>query len=316
MLFSTLAYVTLAAAAALQPITSGNIGENARSSNKSIIKEGWGAVKSLFDGPSKITDAIYEEFDSLSASVHTWYDGLQFPDAFRDKIIELGPNIQEYTDELFHHAMALYPSEKIMEFRESVDSIAVTATAIHKTCSEAAEESGISLDSIAEELGDIFVFLFEELKEQFPPPHEAPGHENRTIMINTVLDRIEESFLPVAMKLGVSEELLTSHSSSLKIGVEHVIVTIGDLYEQHPELAIFLLSAVLAELSPLLLPEMGILLEGWLLRPILRMFGFGPQGPIKGGIAAWLQRWIFGSVIPEGSWFAVLQRLAMIGKKL
>jgi hypothetical protein len=41
----------------------------------------------------------------------------------------------------------------------------------------------------------------------------------------------------------------------------------------------------MAELLPILLPKVGIsaLFEGSrLLRPLLRLLGFGPQGPIKG----------------------------------
>jgi len=73
-----------------------------------------------------------------------------------------------------------------------------------------------------------------------------------------------------------------------------------------------------------------VLPQLWLLRRVLLMFGFGPQGPIKGsflydcdaeqlfnmtlivgGIAAWLQGWLFGPAVPKGGWFAMLQRLAM-----
>ncbi|KAG1811263.1 uncharacterized protein BJ212DRAFT_564175 [Suillus subaureus] len=230
--------------------------------------------------------------------------------------MELGPNVKEYADELFHHAVELYPSEKLTEFRESMVNVTATVTVLHQVCSGAAEDSGASLNSVIEEHGDIFVVLFKELMEMFPPPEEAPGHDNRTIMVNTALDRIEEGFKQVATKLGVSEELLKSHSDSLKFVVQHVVVTTGDLVEQHPDIANTLLIIAVAELLPLLLPEISVLLEGWFLRPLLRKFGFGPQGPIKGGIAAWLQRWIFGATIREGSWFAVLQHLAMIGTKL
>ncbi|KAG2338527.1 hypothetical protein BDR05DRAFT_969074, partial [Suillus weaverae] len=248
MRFSTLAYVTstFVAAATLQPITS------------SDIEGGWGAVKSLFENPSTITDAIHEGFDSLSASAHTWYE-LHFPDtgtgeSFWDKVIELGPNIKEYADELFHHAVELYPSEKLTEFRESMVNVTVTATALRKVCN-----SGVSLHSVIEEHKDIFIVLFEELVvDMFPPPEEAPGHDNRTIMINTALDRFEEGFLQVATKLGVSEELLKSHSNSLKFVVQHVAVTLGDLVEQHPDIANTLLLVAIAELLPLLLPEIEI----------------------------------------------------------
>jgi len=35
-----------------------------------------------------------------------------------------------------------------------------------------------------------------------------------------------------------------------------------------------------------------------------------------GGIAAWLQQWLFGPAVPKGGWFAMLQRLAMTAAKL
>lgn len=169
----------------------------------------------------------------MSNSAHTWYDS-HFPDtgeSFWDKIIELGPNIkknlEEYADELFHHAVELYPSDKLTEFRESMANVTATVTVLHKVCSGAAEDSGVSFQTIIEEHGDIFVDLFGELMKMFPPPDEAPGHDNRTIMISAALDRFEEVFLQVATKLGVSEELLKSHSSSLKFVVQHVTVTIG-----------------------------------------------------------------------------------------
>jgi hypothetical protein len=317
MWFATLAYVTLAVATTLQPIPSSNIEKSAHSSesNKTIVKEGgsrsylatniefnvgkgWGVVKSLFDNPSKITDPIHEGFDSFSASAHTWYES-HFSDtgvSFWDKVNEFSPNIKG----------------------ESIVNATATATLLREVCNEAAEDSGVSLHSVIEEYGDIFVVLFQELMEMFPSPEEAPGHDNRTIMINMALDRFEEGFLQVATRLGVSEELLKSHSSSLKFVVQHVAVTIGDLAEQHPDIANTLLLIAIAELTPLLLPEIeiGALFGEWLLHPFLHMFGFGPQGPIRGGIAAWLQRWIFGPAIPKGNWFAALQRLAMIGGKL
>lgn len=275
-------------------------------------------MKCLSDNPSKITDAIHEGFDSLSTSVHKWYE-LQFPDtgeSFLDKIVELGPNIKEYADELSRNAMALYPSKKLMEFRESMVNVTNVATALRKVCSGAAEDSGVSLHSVMEEYGDIFAVLFKDLMEMFPPPGEAPGHDNRTIVVNAILNRFEEGYLQVATKPEVSEERSKSHLSSLKFVVQDVAVTIGDLVEQHPDITKTLLLIAIAELSPLLLFEIGALLKGWLFRLFLRIFGLGPQGLIKGGTAAWLQRWLFGAAIPKGSWFSVLQRLAMIGTKL
>ncbi|KAG0694432.1 hypothetical protein DFH29DRAFT_838566 [Suillus ampliporus] len=282
-------------------------------------------MKSFLDKPLQVAGALYDhvdnllshegtaydltgKFDSLAVSANMLYDGLYFPDMGNvwDKITELGPDIQGYPEKLYHHAMEVYPSEKISEFRESVDSVASTATTLHQAFKGAAEQRGIPLDSVSEELGNMFRALFEELQEQFPPPGEAPSHENRMVMITTVLDRIEESFLQFIINRGMSEEPLRSHSNSLKSGVQHILVTIGNSYEEHPKFA-WILWCILI---------LVVMLFAWrILLSAPCIFGFGPLGPIKGTLAAWLQAWLFGPAVPAGGWFAMLQRLAMKGVK-
>lgn len=167
-----------------------------------------------------------------SAVLRWLYDLLHFEHAresFWDKVTELGPKFQDHTDGLFHYALELYPSEKIAEFKVSADNIASTTTTLQQVIRGVAEQRGIPLDSIKTELGDIFNAMFEELKEKFPPPDEAPSHENRTAMITTVLDRVEEGFLQFAVKHGVDEESLKSHTGSLKSHVQLTVVTIGTL---------------------------------------------------------------------------------------
>jgi hypothetical protein len=302
--------------------------------------------------------SLTEGFDSFSASAHTWYES-HFSDtgvSFWDKVNEFSPNIKGYADELFHHTVELYPSEKLTEFRESIVNATATATLLREVCNEAAEDSGVSLHSVIEEYGDVFVVLFQELMEMFPPPEEAPGHDNRTIMINMALDRFEEGFLQVATRLGVSEELLKSHSSSLKFVVQHVVVTIGTsrasghsgtLTKRYYTMQETLLNSI--PTSPI--PSCSLRLQSchpycYLRLRLVHYLGngffahfficldLGRKDPsevrfcvllqcwaayhydVLGGIAAWLQRWIFGPAIPKGNWFAALQRLAMIGRKL
>jgi hypothetical protein len=82
-----------------------------------------------------------------------------------------------------------------------------------------------------------------------------------------------------------------------------------------------------------------IIPEGFILRPLLRVFGFGPGGVTKGNFllfrvhvhvydllagsgAARVQRFFFREAIAEGSWFARLQSAGMkwvppgLGKKI
>ena len=174
------------------------------------------------------TDSLTEELDSLSASAHKLYNGLHLADMGESLWdIELGPNLRLSAEGLFRHAMELYPSEKIVKFKASVDSVTTSATMLHQVILKAADQHGIPHDSMKEELGNIFNAIFEDLKEKFPPPEEAPGHENRTVMINTILDRIEESFVQFAINQGVAEEPLKSHCSSFKFHVQIIVTTIG-----------------------------------------------------------------------------------------
>ncbi|KAG1811335.1 hypothetical protein EV424DRAFT_1420821 [Suillus variegatus] len=164
-----------------------------------------------------------------------------------------------------------------------------------------AEQCGIPFCTVLKHLGNALSALFEKLKKLFPPPSEAPGHEKRMDKMTTILDRVEECFLRVFSKLGVSKEFLQSLTGPLKTGVKYVAVTIGDITEQHPYLVATLVCIVI-----------GILLSQWIFPAILQMVGFGPLGPVKGGIAAWLQGCVFGGAVPAGSWFAILQHLAMV----
>ncbi|OJA16723.1 hypothetical protein AZE42_12356 [Rhizopogon vesiculosus] len=312
MRFSTLTCVALAAAT-LRPVVCSNVETNTPTVDKSILVQA--TLPAATSGEYMVSGVLKSLLD-FSAIARRLWDLLHFAHAgefFWDKVTELGPKFQGHTDGLFHYAMELYPSDTITEFKASVGNVTSTATTLHQVISEAAEQHGIPLDSMKGELGDIFNSMFEELKEQFPPPDEAPSHENRMAMITTALDRIEGGFLQFAINHGVSEEPLKSHSNSLKLHAQSIVVTIGtlpifcgDLVEQHPDLAITLLVAAIT----VLLPEL------WLLRQVLRMFGFGPGGPVKGGVAAWLQRWLFGPAVPKGGWFATLQHLAMKAVKL
>ncbi|KAG1811334.1 hypothetical protein EV424DRAFT_139224 [Suillus variegatus] len=268
-------------------------------------------LRGHFDGllSHEGADSLTEKFDSLSASAYTLYDGLHIPSVGEswDKIVGLSSNIQGnvlYELELFQHAKELYPSE-ISELKKSVNNIASTATSLHQVVKGAAEQREIPFDSVLEELRNTFYVLFEELKEQFPPPEEAPSYEDRTLMIDTVLDRVEETFLRVAIKYGASEEVLKNHTSSFMSGVRHILRIINH-YEQH-----FRFAWILWYIVTLLCIAIAQLFGCRFFLLALKIFGIGALGPIAGTVAAWLQAWLFGGAIPAGSWFSILQCIAM-----
>lgn len=195
-----------------------------------VLKCGYYSLATVFE--SLICQVSTTVLLDLSAIARRLFDFLRCAhprESFWDKVTELGPKFQGHTDGLFRYATELYPSEKITEFRASVRNITSTATTIYQDVHEAAGQRGIPLDSMKGELENIFYVMSEELKEQFPPPEAAPGHETRTVMISTVLDRIEGGFLPFAIKHGVNEETLKTHLSSFKLHAQFIVVTIGTL---------------------------------------------------------------------------------------
>jgi translation elongation factor EF-4 len=125
--------------------------------------------------------------------------------------------------------LLLFP-QKILEFKKyvcSVASVASAARSLYQVVEGATEQRGVPFHSVLEELQNAFRALIEELKEQFPPPEEAPGHEMRTLVINAVLDRMEGTFLRIAIEHGANEEDLKNHTSSLMSGVRYTVVTIS-----------------------------------------------------------------------------------------
>jgi len=185
-------------------------------------------VNLIYSSSSEGTDSLTDEFNSLSASAHKWYDGLHLADAGESlwvKVVELGQSLD--ADVLLPHAMELHPPEKVHEFKQSVDIVISTATELHQMVLATAEQQGVPPDSVKEEFGAIFNAILEKLQELFPPPAEAPGHENRTAMVGAVLDFIDESFSQFAIKLGASEESIKVYSDLLKSHVQIIVVTIG-----------------------------------------------------------------------------------------
>jgi len=156
--------------------------------------------------------------------LHKWYDKYVW-----DKAVKLGQRLSN-ADTLFHRATELYPSEKVHEFKESVDSVINTTTMLRQMVLATAEQRGVPPDSVKEEFGVICNDLLDELKKLFPPPAEAPGHENRAVTVNAMLDFIDKIFLQFAIKLGVSEESLKTYSDPLKFHVQIVVVTIGTFH--------------------------------------------------------------------------------------
>ena len=120
-------------------------------------------------------------------------------------------------------------AEKIHEFRSTFHAIVSTSNEIRGHMTELTQQ-GLTLDQISDELGVIFNDILGHLKKTFPPPDQAPNHEQRQEMVNTVLERAEQELVDFARKYGMSEDGLENLRSSfdrLKPHVEKLVVITG-----------------------------------------------------------------------------------------
>ena len=130
-------------------------------------------------------------------------------------------------------------AEKIDEFRSTFHDIVSASNEIRGHLTELTQQ-GLTLDQISGELGVIFNDILGHLKKAFPPPDQAPGHEQRQEMVNTVLDSAEQELVDFARKHGMSEDGLENLRSSfglLKPHVEKLVVITGT--PPHQSLSMF-----------------------------------------------------------------------------
>ncbi|KAF7355687.1 hypothetical protein MSAN_01486500 [Mycena sanguinolenta] len=232
------------------------------------------------------------------------------PEEFWGRARELGDAARKYSQKLMEDAAATSQDvrEKIEEMKERVQAIIGGATALHdlqvSMQSRLAGRSSDEKSTVGEDLERALGRVIEELQIMFPPPGEAPGHENRQKMVVMALEKTGVELKAVCAKHGMDEDFVAAHWETIRGAIEKLVVLLGDLVEQHPNL----LSALLFTGAVMLIPEY------WVLRPVLGLFGFGPIGPGKATAASWAQRVFYGAAVPKGSWFAFLQQAAMKSK--
>jgi len=225
---------------------------------------------------------------------------------FWERARELGDTARRYGEKLMEDAKARSKDvrEKIGEMKDRMDAIVRGATALHQELGVSTvkgRRSAVSTDEIAGDLERALGKVLEELNERFPAPDQAPGHEERQKVVAVALEKAGAALVAVCVKHGMEEERVGEHWGTVRPAIESMVVLLGDVVEQHPDL----LSALLFTFAMMLIPEYFVL------RPILGVFGFGPAGPVKGSAASWAQRVFYGAAVNKGSWFAYLDQAAM-----
>lgn len=204
----------------------------------------------------------------------------------------LGQSPHDYVMNLIEDAAKNVEPIVAAKMNHVITSMHAVASDIGKLKLTIAQAHGVSFDDIKNEIETVLADLLEELQEQFPPPDQAPNHEERQASVSLVLRKVKEALIKLCVQYGMPEDQLRAHLDPIMEHVETIVVTLGastlrppccassadallgDLKEQHPRLfRLLIITGVL-----LILPKYRC--------PLLRMFGIGPEGPIKGACSS------------------------------
>ncbi|OSX64407.1 hypothetical protein POSPLADRAFT_1055025 [Postia placenta MAD-698-R-SB12] len=226
-----------------------------------------------------------------------------FPEDVRESIAQLGDLAQTYAASVIDDIRSTYThyAEELDTIKDALSSIVPLAAQFKATIGAHSENNGSIFDDISERVDEVYAGLAEKLVAAFPPPSHAPGHATRQELFDMILSEAEDAIVSVCVRAGLPEEDARAHLSALRSTLVVIVVTIGDIAEQHPELLPILVVTAITMLIP----------EEWILDPLIQLFGIGPSGPEKGSIAAWAQRTFFGAEVKAGSWFSLLQSAGM-----
>ncbi|EKM78472.1 hypothetical protein AGABI1DRAFT_129578 [Agaricus bisporus var. burnettii JB137-S8] len=149
--------------------------------------------------------------------------------------------------------------------------------------------------------------IYKDSKDEVDDPlsddrdQRSRAPRDRARLVSRIMGKVGIAYVLVLTRVGVPREIAESQFNGFSLTITPVLLLAGKIIDKYP----FLLNIIIFVVSMSLLPNLP------LLGPILRSFGFGPLGPIKGSMAAWAQRMFWGGAVAPGSWFAIMQRLGM-----
>ncbi|KAK7062109.1 hypothetical protein R3P38DRAFT_2833463 [Favolaschia claudopus] len=215
--------------------------------------------------------------------IHAGWQQLEAQKAlYREHTNALGEATRKYGEKVLNDAMesSKEVQEKIGELKNAMNAVLHASKEMDELGASRSVQKRDMKEDFAKELHSALEKVAKELEIMFPPPDEASGHEDRQRVVQVALGKAGTEVKRVCIEHGMDQERVEAHWESFSMIVEKLVVLLGDLFEQHPDL----FSALFITISLMLIPE------SLLLRPVLSLFGFGPLGPGKGTAASWAQR--------------------------
>ncbi|KAH6919257.1 hypothetical protein BKA70DRAFT_1177018 [Coprinopsis sp. MPI-PUGE-AT-0042] len=239
-----------------------------------------------------------------SASQQFLTENVPSMDDLWEAILAQSANAQAYANSVLKETGSTYRdvASKVDEFKSSMSGLIADS----KEFKAQLETSNISFEDLSKELSQALEGVSQAVLDEFKEPLPEDQDERYTYrekMIEFALDKIQAAFEEVCAALGMEKVKAYAMFKRIRPKLHHILSVTGNIIDRHP----ILLDTLIFAGTFLLIPE------AWLLRPLFRVFGFGPAGPIGGSVAAWLQRRFWGGFVARGGWFAILQRAGMVG---
>lgn len=140
-------------------------------------------------------------------------------------------SVQSYASEQLEklQSMGGDVTEKAETLRQSAHELVETAWKVRRDLETIIREKGLLIDihSISEYLKEELENVGEELKQNFPPPSEASGHEQRDRDFRTHMDKLETAFVKAFVRAGVAEDEATRIFDRMKEALLTVLITTG-----------------------------------------------------------------------------------------
>ncbi|KAH8799200.1 hypothetical protein DL96DRAFT_1824349 [Flagelloscypha sp. PMI_526] len=151
---------------------------------------------------------------------------------------------------------------------------------------------GLDLNIVGETLQEALEELAVFLEEESPNPDSTSCEETER-MIGAALARFGSLFIGKCVQRGMDKEKITRKWEMVDGAFKKFFMFACKHRWIFWILIVLLLLALFRTICTVL----------W----ILSLLGFGPLGPVKGTIAAWLHSLFWGGAVAKGSWFAMLQ---------
>lgn len=259
------------------------------------FSDGW----SSFLDFAKDTEKKAEEFAKVVG-----VKGVEFSKEAGETVVGfanvVGEEVAHLAGVVVHDFDAVANKKTVEESKASIADVVFKVQAMEYDIHDDLEVHGISSDRIFDMFSAKLASMFEDLKAEFSEPapeKQTAEYKDRAVMVDRFLDMVENGFVRISALWRMPESDARKSFGIIKAELKSAILITVNLILNHPGLFI--------SVALLLIPE------GWFLGPLLRIFGFGLLGPVKGSAAAWIQGQLWGGFIKEGSWFAVLQSAGM-----